>query len=144
MKKGGVLKATITAGTANDGAYEWNVPPTLPIGTDYKIKVSWLGNPAVINVWSAQFAVASPTLTMGQPDGSGTVEKGTLLPVRWGGPVGGSVKILLYQGTVLKTTITATAPNDGIFDKRSRGPAARDPGTSRSNSSKERSSSGCS
>jgi pimeloyl-ACP methyl ester carboxylesterase len=114
--KGAVLKATLSAGTINNGMFAWTVPASMTLGTDYRIKIAWLGNPSLINAWSGQFAVGSPTLTVGQPDGSAAVQKGSLQRIAWGGPAGGSVKIELLQGTVLKATISASTPNDGIFD----------------------------
>ena len=39
LYKGGILKNTISSSTPNDGSYSWIVPLSLPIGSDYKIKI---------------------------------------------------------------------------------------------------------
>ncbi|MGA1869870.1 MAG: S8 family serine peptidase [bacterium] len=47
LYKGGSLHHTITTNTENDGYYEWCVPTTLPVGKDYRIKVSSISDPSI-------------------------------------------------------------------------------------------------
>lgn len=51
LYKSGVLKATINSYTANDGSYSWSIPWSLPIGADYKIKITSTSN-SMYNDWS--------------------------------------------------------------------------------------------
>ena len=45
------------------------------------------------------------------------MRQGSVRQIAWSGfPRTGNVKILLYLGTVLKGTVSASAPNTGSFD----------------------------
>jgi len=113
--KGGVRKAMISARTPNDGAFDWTVPPTLPVGSDYKIKVSWLGNPTVINAWSDQFPVVAPTMMVNQPAGGEIWDQKTTKDVTWSCGKGFvNVKIELYKGAVRFKQLVASTPNTGV------------------------------
>jgi hypothetical protein len=51
LYKGGILNKVIISSTANDGSYNWIVPTTQTIGTDYKIKIMSTSNSAYYD-WS--------------------------------------------------------------------------------------------
>lgn len=42
LLKGSTVNMVINSQTSNTGAYEWYVPLALPIGSDYKIRITWL------------------------------------------------------------------------------------------------------
>ncbi|MFX1317351.1 MAG: GPI anchored serine-threonine rich family protein, partial [Promethearchaeota archaeon] len=56
--KDGVLVLLITASTANDGSYTWDIPTDLEDGIDYQIKISDVSNPATYDE-SPDFAITS-------------------------------------------------------------------------------------
>ena len=65
--KNDVLNLTINPNTSNDGTYDWNIPPSLLPGIDYKIKVTWLNSSTqTTEVSSGNFTIlytALPTTT---------------------------------------------------------------------------------
>ena len=115
LYKGAVLNRTLVASTPNDKEFGFTVPPTLPPGTDYRLKVSWTGNLA-INGLSDPFTVASPKFEVTHPSG-GAVEKGSQQTITWTSTlVGGDVRIQLYKvGVATPTTIAASVPNSGSY-----------------------------
>ena len=123
LYQGTALKATVIASTPNDGSFDWTVPATLAAklatgeAIKYTLRVTWLSKPAVFGT-SAEFAVSE---TNGPfpvtQSGVGEVRQGSVRQIAWSGiPRTGNVKILLYLGTALKGTVSASAPNTGSFD----------------------------
>ena len=47
LYKGGTLNSVIVDSTFSDGQYPWDIPLNLTPGTDYKVKITSLGNSAV-------------------------------------------------------------------------------------------------
>ena len=43
LYKGGSFNQTVISQTANTGVYEWTIPSDVVNGTDYQVKVTWLG-----------------------------------------------------------------------------------------------------
>lgn len=121
---GSVLKSTVIATTPNDGSFEWTVPAnlaaTLVPGLPYTLRITWLSKPTVVG--SADFAVGETTaltgpFTVTRPGSDAFMRQGSLQQISWSGiPLTGNVRILLYQGTVLRGTVSASAPNNGSFD----------------------------
>ncbi len=115
LYQGTSLKGTISANTPNDGAFDWIVPVSQLPGP-YTVRVVWLSNPTVL-ANSAPFTVdatAGPITVTPPP---APVAQGAVKAITWTGiPQTGKMKILLYQGTSLKGTISASAPNSGLFD----------------------------
>ena len=115
LYQGMTLKGTISAKTPNDGAFDWTVPVAQAPGS-YNLWVVWLSNPTVL-AKSATFSVTATTGPIAVAPPAAPVVQGAQKPITWDGiPQTGKVKILLYQGSVLKGTISASAPNNGSFD----------------------------
>lgn len=55
--KNGILYQTLATSTPNDGLYEWNIPPSIPNGSDYRIAVTSLGGGAESDESNALFTV---------------------------------------------------------------------------------------
>jgi hypothetical protein len=115
LYKGTVFKGTIALAAPNSGAFVWTVPALLATGSDYRVKVSWTGNPA-INDFSDSFSVSATTgPIVVTPEA--TVAQGEVQTIAWTGvPTAGKVKLLLYKNNVLRSTIAASAPNTGTYD----------------------------
>jgi hypothetical protein len=113
--KGAVLKSVVALAAPNAGTFTWVVPALLATGSDYRVKVSWTGNPA-INDFSDSFEVRATTgPIVVTPEA--TVAQGEVQTISWTGvPTTGKVKLLLYKNNVLRSTIAASAPNTGTFD----------------------------
>jgi hypothetical protein len=91
------------------------VDSTLENGIDYKVRVSDYNNAAVYGE-SEQFEVGPPSITVTEPTASTVWVKGQsgAMTWTWKGSIS-YVKIDLYKGTTLKTTITTYASNDGSY-----------------------------
>ncbi len=117
LYQGSVLKGTVIASTPNDGSFDWIVPATLAPALPYTLRVTWLSKITVFAA-SAEFTVVETAgpLTVSLPAGGASVRQGAVQEVAWSGiPLTGNVKILLYQGTIMKGTISTSAPNNGSF-----------------------------
>ena len=113
LKAGGVA-VTITPSTANNGSYSWTVLNSLADGNDYQIKITSTTSSSISGT-SSNFSIMKPTITVTQPAAGVAWSRGKTYNIIWTSPVlgSGTVKIDLYRGTVLKSTIISTTPNDG-------------------------------
>lgn len=59
--------------------------------------------------------IPTDTLFIASPVGGETMLKSTIREVRWLSGMGGNVKIELFKGGLLNSTIAASTPNDGSF-----------------------------
>ena len=118
LLQNGQVKATLAASTPNDGEFLWTVPVAL--AGAYAIRVTWLSKP-VNGTSDITVATVAGPIGVTQPGLGTTVEPGALQEIVWDTiPVGGTVRILLYQGaaTTPKLTITPGTPNIGRFPWR--------------------------
>jgi hypothetical protein len=58
LYKGGSFSRTISAGTGNDGSYEWFVPAAATPGTDYRIKITSTSSSSVYDHSDGDFSTA--------------------------------------------------------------------------------------
>ena len=114
LLKAGVVAVTITPSTANNGSYSWTVLNTLANGTNYQIKITSTTSSSISGT-SPNFSIMKPTITVTQPAAGVAWSRGKPYNIIWTSPVlgSGTVKIDLYRGTVLNSTIISTTPNDG-------------------------------
>jgi photosystem II stability/assembly factor-like uncharacterized protein len=63
LYKSGSFHSTIAASVVNNGVYAWNIPSTLPVGTDYQIKITGVSVTGVHDISNTNFNlhVANPT-----------------------------------------------------------------------------------
>ncbi|MCU0608054.1 MAG: GPI anchored serine-threonine rich family protein, partial [Candidatus Edwardsbacteria bacterium] len=110
----GTLVLTLSASTANDGAFNWLVPSTLATGK-YFIRIQTLDN--LLRDDSDIFQVIIPKITVTAPTATSVWLKGTSETITWTriGTMDANVKIHLYLGTVKKLDITTGTANDGSF-----------------------------
>jgi len=112
LHKGTTLKETIVLNTINDGLYTWTVNPTLPDGTDYKIKISTVDD----TFWTVgvEFKIEKKSITVTKPTSSTIWAPGYPADITWTseGAID-NVKIDLYKGTTLEITIATSTANDG-------------------------------
>jgi hypothetical protein len=112
------LVKTITITTPNDGAYNWLVPSSLPVGSTYFIRVMTIDN--LIRDDSDKFSIIVPTIRVTAPT-SGTVwTKGSTRTIAWikTGSQNANVKIQLLKGTIVVSTLALTTSNDESFNWR--------------------------
>jgi len=105
---------TISASTANDGSFTWDISTSQSFRTDYKVKITSTTDSAAYDYSDAVFAVAG-YISVTSPNGGESWEPGTSHNVTWSSNLGGNVKIDLYKAGALQSTIAATTANDGSY-----------------------------
>ncbi len=115
LLKGGSPVDTLTNATQSDGLFSWSIPLDVIVGSDYRIRITSISDPAVYDVSEANFSIITPTITVTYPNGNHTLYGGSVVDILWtsGGTVG-DVKILYStnNGTDWYSVITSTS-NDG-------------------------------
>lgn len=112
---GGTLDRTLTTGTPNDGTFWWHVPADMPIGEDYKIRVSDPAKAPDDDMSDFPFAVSLPPKVLFPSAPGIEIGRGTNMEITWRGYSGTHVKIDIYKGGVLGGDIVAITPNDGSY-----------------------------
>ncbi len=123
LVKPGALNKVIISSTPNDGSYDWLIPLTQALGSDYRVKVTRTtypaGGSAATDSSDAYFALIPETLTVASPNNGEEWIGGTTHTITWtstGSPTA-FVKIELVKlGVALNKVIIASTPNDGSFD----------------------------
>ena len=120
LLKTGKVVSTLANSVTNSGTYSWNIPLTQTAGTDYRVKVSSVTDTTVTGQSAADFAITAapkPTITITTPNGGEQWQVGTANNIIWTSTsVTGNVKIDLYKGTVLDSTIAASVANTGTYN----------------------------
>jgi len=114
LYKGGVFRNTLAAKFTNTGSCMWNVQATIPAGTDYRIKVTCNESPANSDMSDGDFTIP-PYVMVTAPLANKVWKKGATQSITWITNTGGNVKIDLYKGAALSTTLAASTPNTGSF-----------------------------
>lgn len=115
LKNGTSIKS-INSSTPNDGSYNWYIPMTQTIGTDYKIKITSTSNPTYYDWSNNNFIISNPYMIVKYPNGGEVWQRGTTKTITWKsyGNTGPNVKIqLLKSGT--PNLINSSTPNDGSY-----------------------------
>lgn len=80
----------------------WNMPTTLQAGEDYRIKISSLSNPNVVDYSDQYFNIPplpAPTLTLNSPNGGESWYLGSSHVLSWSSlNLTGNIKVELYRG----------------------------------------------
>ena len=113
LLKGGAAVATLATNTGDDGSYNWSIPSGQTLGGDYRIRVTTNVTPTLVDTSDADFIIENIAVTA--PDGGPTWEAGTTKTITWTSSNAGTVKIDLYDGSSLDSTITASAANNGSY-----------------------------
>ncbi len=120
LARGAGQTFTVTPSTNNDGGFNWPIPAAQFPGTDYRIEVSSVATPTVLDQSDAAFTIAVPlptdSLTLLSPNGGESIRRGTALEIRWSatGNVGTTIKIMIRRGTY-SSTLAGGTPNDGSY-----------------------------
>lgn len=87
-------------------------------GSDYKVKITSTANAWYFDWSDNNFSItAAPSLTVTAPNGGESWQQGTNQTITWdsSGYPGANVKIELYEGGVLNSTIVSSTANDGSY-----------------------------
>ncbi len=116
LYQGGSLKSTLASkasiGSNGQGSYVWTVPSTITPGGSYTIKLTSTANAVYCDYSDAFFSIIPaplPEITVISPDAGEALQTGTSAGISWtytGNP-GSYVKIQLYQGSSLKSTLAS-------------------------------------
>lgn len=119
LLKAGAHYALISAGTPNDGSFDWNVPIGLAAGSEYAVKIASVTNPLVFDASDNYFSVVQgttgTTVTLTAPNGGETFVLGTSNDITWTSDITGNVRITLLKGGVQVATLAFGTPNDGLY-----------------------------
>lgn len=116
LYKGGVLNSTVVASAANSGTYSWPIPVGQTVASDYKIRVTPLSFPAQFDESNANFSIRNALTEVTYPDGGEAFNVYNSPNITWNPDgVTGNVKIELYKGGALNSTIIADTANDGSY-----------------------------
>jgi hypothetical protein len=115
LYKGGFITSTIDFSTPSDGTYNWDIPTSLPVGSDYKIKITSIASNNVFDFSDADFTL-SYDITVTSPNGGESWQVGTSHNITWTDNISGPVKIDLYKAEVFDTTIAQSTASDGSYN----------------------------
>jgi peptidoglycan/xylan/chitin deacetylase (PgdA/CDA1 family)/tellurite resistance-related uncharacterized protein len=111
----GLISTTASAGINGKGSYAWVISPTGSTGTNCRVKIQSISQPAINDTSNNDFTLAPagaalPTFTVSSPNGGETWKRGTTQRVNWDytGNPGSYVKITRLQGGVEIGTISAS------------------------------------
>jgi uncharacterized delta-60 repeat protein len=109
------LDITTSTPTAN-GTFTWNIPSTLTTATTYVVKVITLDN--LVTGTSGTFSIVTGIITVTAPAAGTKWQRGVTHAITWTkeGTLNANVKIQLYKGTTLDSTIISTTPNSGSYN----------------------------
>jgi len=119
LLKGGVDFSLISAKTANDGSFDWNIPAAFVSGNDFTVKISSCTNTLVSDVSDADFTItggSGSSVAVLSPNGGETFTAGTTNPITWESDIVGDVRISLLKEGLHYALISSGTPNDGSFD----------------------------
>jgi len=111
------VNSTIVASIANVGKYNWTIPTTQTLGTDYSIRITNTNN-TLTDSSDANFAIVNRTLTVTSPNGGEQWVPGTPHAITWtkAGATGSHVKIELLKTDVVYSTIVTSTANSGSYN----------------------------
>jgi hypothetical protein len=112
--KGLSLYKVITSSTPNDGSYIWSIPYSIPIGTNYKIRIKSTTLPYA-DTSNNYYTIGG--IYVKSPNGGEIWPEGTNKEIKWSyaGNPGPNVKIELWKDGFLYRVITSSTPNDGSY-----------------------------
>jgi hypothetical protein len=119
LMKGTKRNATLTSSfPASGGSFSWAIPATQTVGSDYTIRVTSTSDSSIVDSSDASFTIFAPIITVTAPTAGAAWQRGITHTITWTweGTMDASVKILLYKGTKLNSTLSTDTPNDGSFD----------------------------
>jgi hypothetical protein len=115
--------ASTSVGAGGSGSYSWTIPPSQPVGSDYKIVVTSTTNSSYTDMSDNYFNIvagaSTPTINVTSLNGGETVQAGWTgymnpnIQWKYTGDPGANVKIELLKGGVLNTAIAASVPIGG-------------------------------
>jgi hypothetical protein len=114
--KNDVFNSSISTSTPSDGSYTWNIPGSTPTGTGYKIRIVSVEDVSIFDMSDSAFTIISNNITVTSPNGGESWLIESSNTITWTDDISGNVRIDLYKGGILDTTIAASVPSSGSFE----------------------------
>jgi len=121
LLKGSQVVSTIRTTTPNDGALSWVIPASLSAASNYRGRLTDLGNTGASDTSNGYFSLTGAgtcTVTVTSPNGGESWELGSTHTVRWnrnGTACSANIKAELLKGSQVVSTIRTSTPNDGAL-----------------------------
>jgi hypothetical protein len=115
LYKGNTFHSFISTSTASDGSRTWDIPFTLESGTDYKVKITSVDNPAIFDFSDANFTIVGNQITVITPNGGEQWLDFADQIISWADNLEGNVEIQLFKNDVFHSSITTSTPSDGEY-----------------------------
>jgi len=116
LYKGGYLHTTIKSYEQNDGSYDWTIPGSTSLGSDYKIKVQSRDYSSV-NDMSDYFTIDERYINVNSPTYGSKWYPDETYTITWiSKNAGNYVDIKLYKNNIFCSTISSNTSNNGNFD----------------------------
>jgi hypothetical protein len=116
LYKGGSFYYTVVDSTPSDAYYAWEIPDTLQAGSDYRIKITSVDYTSIFDFSDADFTIVGYAITVNSPNGGESWQAGTQHQITWTDNFSDPVKIELWKGGVLDSTIKDTTASDGTYN----------------------------
>jgi hypothetical protein len=114
LYKGGLLHSIIDASTTSDGTNNWVIPDTIPVGSNYKIKITKVNDSTVYDFSDSDFTIGSFEVTI--PNGAESWAAGTYHQIKWNDVISNSdtvANIELWKGGVFDRVLYVNQDADG-------------------------------
>ncbi|MEJ2195723.1 MAG: Ser-Thr-rich GPI-anchored membrane family protein, partial [Ignavibacteriaceae bacterium] len=115
LYKGGSFHSVISSSTGSDGSKGWEIPFTLESGSDYKVKITSVDNPAISDMSDSNFTIVGNQITVISPNGGEVWLDTDDHIITWSDNVTGNVEIQLYKNDIFNSSITGSTPSDGEY-----------------------------
>ena len=113
----GTIADSAPTGSGGKGSYTWPISSTGSTGSDFKVGIQSISQPAIKDVSDNYFTFTSGTtspasITVTSPNGGETWQRATSHAITWSymGSPGSTVKIVLLKGGVEVGTIASSVP----------------------------------
>ncbi|MEJ2195954.1 MAG: Ser-Thr-rich GPI-anchored membrane family protein [Ignavibacteriaceae bacterium] len=116
LYRNGVKHSDIITSAPSDGAYTWVIPASTIADTTYKVKIISAEDTTVFDYSNNNFEIFSGSITVDSPNGGEIWQAGTTYSITWSSDITENVKLELYKGGSLHTTIDPSTNNDGQFN----------------------------
>ena len=83
---------------------------------DYRVKITSVNNPIVSDTSDADFEIFTAGISISSPNGGESWQAGMLHQILWSDNIPENVKIELFKGGVLHSTISTSTNSDGSRD----------------------------
>jgi hypothetical protein len=113
----GTIASSVSVGSSGHGSYTWPIYATGSTGSDFKVSVQSISQPAIKDVSNNYFTLApagttasSASITVTSPNSGVSWKRGTTHTVTWdySGSPGSTVKIVLMKGSTEAGTIASS------------------------------------